>query len=245
MIKINACVLSLVLTAATMHAAPPVLRELSPRGAQRGKTFTLYLRGEGLTPSAHITSTLPADFSRLTLTKDPLAEASAVMTPGSALPFLVSLRADAAPGAYPIRVTAPDGISNVLLFNVSDLPEIEEIEKKDVKQSNDLPSGSQKLAVPRLSTGRWPELTLTSITTHSRPVLEKSWYSRWRRAGQAPRSIRQSNSSTLPAANWRKMTTRRESESIQGSSSRFPKPANIVCVYTIPSTARKRKISIA
>ncbi|MBM3774568.1 MAG: hypothetical protein FJW37_05330, partial [Acidobacteria bacterium] len=58
-----------------LAAAPPVLQELLPRGGQRGKIFTLYLRGENLPPDAQIRSTLPASFSRLTLSKDPLSEA--------------------------------------------------------------------------------------------------------------------------------------------------------------------------
>lgn len=143
----------LAAAATILDAAPPVLRELSPRGAQRGKTFTLYLRGEGLMQSAQVTSTLPAAFSRLTPSRDPLAESGSLTTPGSALPFLVSLRADAPTGAYPIRVTTPDGISNVLLFSVGDLPEVAETESKDPKQSNDLPVNAQKLTVPTIVNG--------------------------------------------------------------------------------------------
>ena len=140
------------LLAAPLAAAPPVLTELSPRGAQRGKSFTLYIRGDGLTQGARVESTLPASFSQLTLSKDPLGE-TAMAKPGTVLPFLVALKSDALVGFYPVRVSTPDGISNVFLFSVSDLPEVEEIESKNPKQSNDDPSAAQKIAVPAVVNG--------------------------------------------------------------------------------------------
>src|ERR1700731_77369 len=86
----------LITAGGVLQAAVPALKELSPRGAQRGKTFTLYLRGENLTQAARVQSTLPAVFSRLTLTKDPSAESNqASMTPNSSLPFMVTLKSDA------------------------------------------------------------------------------------------------------------------------------------------------------
>src|SRR5271155_3518395 len=104
----------LALATATLQAAPSI-RDISPRGAQRGKSFTLYVRGEGLTQGSRIESTLPASFSQLTLSKDPLAEMG-MARPGSVLPFLVALKADTPVGFYPVRVVSPDGISNVVLF---------------------------------------------------------------------------------------------------------------------------------
>src|ERR1700688_4307457 len=111
--RILAVGLGLLTAGGALQAAVPALRGLSPRGAQRGKTCTLYLRGENLTQAAQVQSTLPAVFSRLTLTKDPTAESNqASMTPNSSLPYLVTLKSDAPTGFYPIRVVSPDGISN-------------------------------------------------------------------------------------------------------------------------------------
>src|SRR5579862_8077353 len=132
-----------------LQAAVPTLKTLSPRGAQRGKTITLYLRGENLTMGARVQSTLPAVFSRLTLTKDPSADSNLEsMTPNSSLPFLVTLKSDAPTGLYPIRVVSPDGISNVLLFSVGDLPEVDEAESKNPKLPNDQPKDAQRVTVP-------------------------------------------------------------------------------------------------
>src|SRR5580700_314120 len=141
----------LLVAAATLQAAPAI-RDIQPRGAQRGKTFTLYVRGEGLTQGARIESTLPASFSQLTLSKDPLSEMGSERL-GSALPFLVALKADTPIGFYPIRVITSDGISNVSLFAVGDLPEVTEIESKDPKQPNDTAATAQRIAVPVVVNG--------------------------------------------------------------------------------------------
>ncbi len=144
--------LLILVAAGTLTAAPPTLQELSPRGAQRGKSFTLYLRGEGLTQGARVVTTLPASFSRLALSKDPVAEGR--MRGNGLLPLLVTIRPDTPVGFYPIRVTSDSGISNVLLFSVSDLPEIEEAEAADAKLANDSPPSSQKVTTPVLINGK-------------------------------------------------------------------------------------------
>src|SRR5882724_7553319 len=141
-----------LLMAATLQAAP-ALRDIQPRGAQRGKTFALYLRGEGLTQGAQVKSTLQAAFSQLTLSQDPLSEFGGMAKPNTVLPFMVSLKADTPAGFYPIRVVTPDGISNAVLFSVGDLPEVEEIESKNPKQPNNFPNEAQKIPVPSVVNG--------------------------------------------------------------------------------------------
>ncbi len=136
-----------LLLAFALSGAVPVLEELSPRGAQRGKPFTLFLRGQGFSQTAQIRTTLPATFSRLTRSKE--AEADSKFP--SVLPYLVTLQAATPTGIYPIRLTTPDGISNVLLFAVGDLPEIEEDENRKVPQTLPVPvtvSGELKTVDP-------------------------------------------------------------------------------------------------
>ena len=96
-------------------AATPILTDLQPRGAQKGKTITLTLAGRNLSEGSKIITTVPGSFTPLT---------------GSAkgLPFLVELKSDTPGGVYPIRVQNTNGISNILLFTVGDFPEIEESE---------------------------------------------------------------------------------------------------------------------
>ena len=56
----------LTVLVASAQAAPPVLRALEPRGAQRGQALKVTLVGDFLQAGAEITTTLPGAFSRLT-----------------------------------------------------------------------------------------------------------------------------------------------------------------------------------
>src|SRR5262249_26195261 len=58
-------------------------------------------------------------------------------SPDTELPFLIELRADAPVALYPIRLRGADGISNVLIFSVSDFPEIEL--RKEKSESGERP----------------------------------------------------------------------------------------------------------
>src|SRR5258708_87298 len=86
--------------------AAPVIRDITPHGAQRGKSVTLHIKGTGLKAGARLQTTMPATISRL------------VPTAGmeSDLPFLITLKADAPVGLYPVRVLSADGMSNLVLF---------------------------------------------------------------------------------------------------------------------------------
>ena len=133
--------LSLMLLTTAVHAAP-VIRDITPHGAQRGKSVTLHIKGSGLKSGAKLQTTLPAAISRLV----PTAGA------GEELPFLITLRADAPVGLYPIRILSNDGMSNLVLFSVGDLPEIDKNVK--TKEERDKP---QTISVPVLVNGTLAE----------------------------------------------------------------------------------------
>jgi hypothetical protein len=121
-------------------AASPVLTGIEPRGAQRGKTFTLTLQGERLVPGAEFLSPLPGTISRLAPPKD-------LENPETRLPFLVQVPPDAPVGLYPVRVRTADGLSNILLFSVGDLPEMVE------KEPNDTAAQANLITLPGTITG--------------------------------------------------------------------------------------------
>ncbi len=102
--------------------AAPVLTGIQPRGAQRGKAFTMTLTGRDLSGEVKIVTTLPAVFTPLSGSR-------------MDLPYLVELKPGAAVGTYPIRLQTSDGISNILLFTVGSFPEIDEDEPTE--HSND------------------------------------------------------------------------------------------------------------
>jgi hypothetical protein len=143
--RIAALLFSISLAAS---AAVPELTELEPRGAQRGKSFTLTIGGKNLPEGAKVLSNLPALFTPLTPPEEKMAA-------GRKLPFLVELKADAAVGTYPIRVQTPDGISNILLFAVGAFPEVVEEESKPESRehSNDSVETAQHIQAPVIVNG--------------------------------------------------------------------------------------------
>lgn len=134
---------ALILAVCCTAYAGPVLTELKPRGAQRGKAFTLILAGKDLTPGAQIVSSLPATFTPLT----PPSEGPAM---GRELPFLVELNAEVPVGVYPIRLQSPEGLSNILLFSAGAFPEVNEAESepKALEHSNDSLQTAQQIHPP-------------------------------------------------------------------------------------------------
>ena len=142
--------LSLILVSVGSLAAAPVLRDIEPHGAQRGKSLQLVLKGSDLKPGARLLTTLPASVSRLAPSKD-------LMRPDTELPFLVEIRKDAPVGLYPVRVHTSDGLSNVLLFSVGDLPEQAENESKNPRQSNNDLKSAEVLAWPAVVNGTLTE----------------------------------------------------------------------------------------
>lgn len=122
-----------------LAAAPPVISELQPRGAQKGRPFTLTIAGQNLGDGAKIISSLPATFT-------PMAPPAGMMENRYAT-FLVEPKNELEVGVYPIRVQSPDGLSNILLFSIGAFPEINEEESQPggVPHSNDSIEKAQSL----------------------------------------------------------------------------------------------------
>jgi hypothetical protein len=160
--------IALLAIASGVYGAP-VIREIEPRGVQRGKTVQVLFKGTGLEPGSRIETTLPGGVSRLAPRAD-------LMRPGTELPFLVEVKADAAPGLYPLRLVTSDGLSNVVLLAVSDLAESEEAESLAPKQRNDELKAAQSLATPGVVSGTLTEGDLdfysVSVKANQRLVFD-------------------------------------------------------------------------
>ena len=124
--------LTALLLCQAAFAAAPVITELQPRGAERGHSFTLTIKGRDLATDARIFSTLPASF---TLVKSP-PEADPTAMPGRSIAFLVEPKSDVAPGVYAIRIESTKGISNVLMFTIGTFPEVIEEESLPYSRPN-------------------------------------------------------------------------------------------------------------
>ena len=127
----------LLLLTAGLCAAQPVITDLQPRGAQKGRPFTLTLIGRDLGEGARIESSLPATFTSLGPEKGSMGGAS----------FLVEPAGDPAVGVYPVRVITPYGISNIQLFSIGAFPEFTEDESRPgaLPNTNDTIEGAQPL----------------------------------------------------------------------------------------------------
>jgi hypothetical protein len=88
--------LAALVFAAVLSAAPPNLTELRPRGAQKGRPFTLTVVGANLGEGATIVSTLPATFTPVGLSKTDVENKAAA--------FLVEPTTEWTVGVYPVRV---------------------------------------------------------------------------------------------------------------------------------------------
>src|ERR1700678_3385974 len=129
------------LVSAGVLCAQPTIADLQPRGAQKGRPFTLTLVGKNLGDGGKIWSTMPATFT-------PLApEKTGPMTEGRYATFLVEPSNDLAVGVYPLRVERPDGISNIQLFTAGAFPEYIEDESRPgaLPNSNDTIETAQAL----------------------------------------------------------------------------------------------------
>ncbi len=124
---------------AAILAAQPAITDLQPRGAQKGKPFTLTLVGRNLGQDPKIRSTMPASFTLLTPDSPAAMAPVSMANEGRYATFLVEPAAGLAVGVYPIRVVSADGISNVQLFTVGAFPEFTEDESRPgaLPNSND------------------------------------------------------------------------------------------------------------
>ena len=109
--------------AAALAAAPPTLNELQPRGAQKGRPFTLTVVGRDLGEGATVISNLPASFTALGVDKPGMESRRAS--------FLVEPTAEWNVGVYTVRVKTASGLSNILMFSVGAYPELTEEESRE------------------------------------------------------------------------------------------------------------------
>src|SRR5438132_9855996 len=84
-------------------SAQPVITELQPRGAQKGKPFTLTIAGRNLGEGVKIRSTMPASFTLLTPDQPTPSQGGPMQAEGRYATFLVEPTAELGVGVYPIR----------------------------------------------------------------------------------------------------------------------------------------------
>lgn len=123
-------------------AGAPMITELQPRGAQRGRPFKLAIVGRELGNGARVHSSLPATFTPLAAERGQMGAV-----------FLVEPKAEIPVGVYAIRVETPEGISNVQLFTIGAFPEMaeEESEPGQLPNRNDVMETAQTLPAANIT----------------------------------------------------------------------------------------------
>lgn len=118
------------------HAGDPVVDDTVPTGARRGTTVELRLTGDRL---ADATEVFFHD-ARLRSTAPPVVD-------GGAITVAVAIDEDCPPGRHLLQVRTAGGLSNLVVFSVGTLPEVDEVEP------NDDPAAPQRVAFPATVSG--------------------------------------------------------------------------------------------
>lgn len=144
---------------AVAQTAPPTLERVSPTGAQRGAAATIEIRGSNLAGATRLIFSEPGLSATVTGIKEvptekPVMAKGVVRTDAPiddkakkyALTAKVTIAPDVPHGVHAFRVYTPLGVSNLLRFAVSALPERNEQEPND-------PAAPQKVVLPAALVG--------------------------------------------------------------------------------------------
>ncbi|MGI9468387.1 MAG: PPC domain-containing protein, partial [Rubripirellula sp.] len=109
--------LVLVGMAGTAQAYKPDIVSSTPRGMQRGTTQTVVITGSRL-----------SDSRQIIVDREGINVKSVKPVSASKVEVEFEVPADSSPGLYPIRLVSETGLSNVMMFSVGVLPNVEEKE---------------------------------------------------------------------------------------------------------------------
>ena len=129
---------------ASAQTAPPTLQTVSPTGAQRGTRATLVLRGTNIHEPKRLIFSEPGFSASITAVRElpiekPMTPKGVVRTDAPIddkarryeVTAAVTIAGDVPHGVHGLRVETPLGISNLLRFAVSALPEVADREPND------------------------------------------------------------------------------------------------------------------
>jgi hypothetical protein len=124
----------ILVTSGLAWSAPPELRSTVPPGLQRGVETQLTVYGPGLGAGTELIVPFAANIKLRSASSE---VATFVVKPAREVPV----------GVFPVRIRTAEGLSNMLLLAVHDLPRVVEVEPNDR-----LPQ-AQRIAWPCMITG--------------------------------------------------------------------------------------------
>jgi hypothetical protein len=110
------------------QAGSPQIGNISPFGVQRGVATEVTVNGGNLLGNPHVIAPFPIRTEPV----DPKRSSAGAWT------FRMTVASDVAIGVYPIRVQTDDGLSNLFLFSVGQLPQVSEKEENSTFESAQL-----------------------------------------------------------------------------------------------------------
>lgn len=128
------------LAASPVAAEPPKLNYLIPSGIAPGEATEVKLYGAELGKAAALWSNLPGLIAT-PVVKDSKTKAGSAAAAASDL-FRLTVPADTPLGIYALRAATPEGITNLRLFAVDDLPTVRD------NNANKTPATAQELTLP-------------------------------------------------------------------------------------------------
>src|SRR5688500_10843997 len=134
---ISAVLFVMAAAAATAQTAPPTLQAVAPNGAQRGTRAMLVLKGTNIDKPSDILFSEPGFFTKITAVREIPEKPGPRKPVGTEAPIddkarkyevtaEVTIGADVPHGVHAFRLVTPLGVSNLLRFAVSSLPEVTE-----------------------------------------------------------------------------------------------------------------------
>ena len=127
----------------TLYAQPaPKLNSLSPEWVQHGATVKITLSGENLTNATKLVFSNDSESNQSGITvKDLKAKDDKTLTAE------ITIAPDDPPGEREVRVICPNGVSEPIVLNLSDLPEVRET------GTNNSPENAQLVELPAVING--------------------------------------------------------------------------------------------
>jgi hypothetical protein len=122
--------LGVLLLSPSAHSAPPEIKAISPLGVRRGSAMELTFSGTNLDAHPQLVAPFPC--------KQELVVKPGAKPDASQCTLRLSVPAQVALGAYPIRIQTDDGLSNPFLLAIGQLPQVAEKEDNSVFETAQL-----------------------------------------------------------------------------------------------------------
>ena len=104
--------------ATSVHAAPPTITSVTPRGATSGQAVEIVVAGANLTPQSRLVAPFKATQTFLPDAKPNPAQIRLQLTPDATVPV----------GIYPLRLLTEEGVSAPFFFSIDVFPAVKEVE---------------------------------------------------------------------------------------------------------------------